>query len=504
MTSPLLTDLYQLTMAQGYFLCGRAADQAVFHLSFRKLPFSGGYAIAAGLENALAFVADYRFAEDELAYLATLEAPLGGLLFEPAFLAYLRELRLSVDIDAVAEGTVVFGHEPLLRVRGSLLEAQLLETTLLNAINFQTLIATKAARICQAARGEPVLEFGLRRAQGADGALSASRAAYIGGAAATSNVLAGKLFGIPVRGTHAHSWVMSFDSEREAFSAYAETMPNNCVLLVDTYDTLTGVRNAIEVGHTLRQRGKRLLGIRLDSGDLAWLSIEARKLLDAADLHDTAIIASNDLDEALVESLRQQGAQISTWAVGTRLVTGYDQPALGGVYKLASISRSRGPVPASISGSRGPGPASTVRDGRTYEPRVKLSDQPAKTSIPGYQQLRRFARAGRFIADVIFDEDQGVAPTVLVDPADPLRRRRLAADLEHEDLLQPVLRGGARIAGPVPLDETRERVQRQLAGLDPTIRRLVNPHEYPVGLSHELFELRRSLIEQARQSEQEV
>jgi nicotinate phosphoribosyltransferase len=287
---------------------------------------------------------------------------------------------------------------------------------------------------------------------------------------------------------------MSFDSEPEAFAAYAETMPNNCVLLVDTYDTLAGVRNAIEVGHSLRRRGKRLLGIRLDSGDLAWLSIEARKLLDAADLRDTAIIASNDLDEALVESLKHQGAQIATWAVGTRLVTGYDQPALGGVYKLASILRKRAEA----------SPASTAREVEAYEPRVKLSDQPAKTSIPGFQQLRRFSRDGRFIADVVFDEWQGVAPTVLVDPVDPLRRRRLAADLEHEDLLQPVLRGGARVAGPVPLGQTRERVQRQLAGLDPTIRRLVNPHEYPVGLSHELFELRRSLIEKARPSEREV
>ncbi|MEY4511520.1 MAG: hypothetical protein RLZZ450_3642 [Pseudomonadota bacterium] len=482
MISPLLTDLYQLTMAQGYFLSGRAADQAVFHLSFRKLPFSGGYAIAAGLESALSFVHDYRFAPDELDYLQSLEAPLGGPLFEPAFLSYLRELRLSIDIDAIPEGTVVFGHEPLLRVRGSLLEAQLLETTLLNAINFQTLIATKAARVCQAARGEPVLEFGLRRAHGVDGALSASRAAYIGGVEATSNVLAGKVFGIPVRGTHAHSWVMSFDSEPEAFAAYAEAMPNNCVLLVDTYDTLSGVRNAIEVGHTLARRGKRLLGIRLDSGDLAWLSIEARKLLDAAGLHDTQIVASNDLDEALVESLHQQGAQIATWAVGTRLVTAYDQPALGGVYKLASIARAGG----------------------TYEPRVKLSDQPAKTSIPGFQQVRRFVRDGRFVADVVYDEWQGVAPKVLIDPLDPLRRRRLAQDLTHEDLLQPVIRDGARVAPPVPLSQTRERVQRQLAGLDPTIRRLVNPHEYPVGLSEELFELRKSLIEKARPSERDV
>jgi len=475
MISALLTDLYQLTMAQGYYRSGRLHDEAVFHLFFRNLPFGGGYAIAAGLEPALAFLEGYRFDPSELAYLGTLRSADGEPMFSPEFLAYLGELRLSVDVDAVPEGTVVFGSEPLLRIRGRLLEAQLLETTLLNVLNFQTLVATKAARVCQAARGEQVLEFGLRRAQGVDGALAASRAAYVGGCAATSNVLAGKEYGIPLRGTHAHSWVMSFDTEPEAFAAYAEAMPGNCVFLVDTFDTLEGVRNAIEVGKALRARGKPLLGIRLDSGDLAWLSIEARKLLDEAGFPEAAVIASNDLDENLIESLKQQGARISVWAVGTRLVTAYDQPALGGVYKLAMIAR----------------------EGESFEPRIKVSEQAAKTSNPGFQQVRRFRRDGRFVADVIYDE-WGEPPTSLVDPLDPTRRRSIKADLEHDDLLVPVMRGGVRAYPSYSLEQIRERARTQLAGLDPTIRRLVNPHEYPVGLSRELFEQRHELVEKAR------
>ncbi|MFM2418693.1 MAG: Nicotinate phosphoribosyltransferase pncB2, partial [Pseudomonadota bacterium] len=386
MISPLLTDLYQLTMAHGYFRCGRVADEAVFHLFFRKLPFHGGYAIAAGLEPVLDFIADFKFADDDLAFLRSLTGHDGAALFGADFLDYLRGLRLSIDIDAVPEGSLVFAHEPLLRVRGSLIEAQLLETTLLNIINFQTLVATKAARVCGAARGEPVLELGLRRAQGIDGALAASRAAFIGGCTATSNVLAGKRFGIPVRGTHAHSWVMSFDTEREAFEAYADAMPNNCVLLVDTYDTLAGVQNAIAVGERLRQRGKRLLGIRLDSGDLAWLSVEARKLLDQAGFHDTTIVASNDLDEQLIESLKHQEAAISVWGVGTKLVTAYDQPALGGVYKLSMIARNGGPL----------------------APRIKLSEQVAKISNPGIQQVRRYTQNGQLVADCIYDEAEGI------------------------------------------------------------------------------------------------
>jgi nicotinate phosphoribosyltransferase len=477
MLSPLLTDLYQLTMAHGYFRAGRVDDTAVFHLFFRKLPFAGGYAIAAGLEPVLEFVEGFRFQADDVAYLGSLRGSDDQPLFGADFLDYLRGLRLSLDIDAMPEGTLVFAHEPLLRVRGSLIEAQLLETTLLNLVNFQTLIATKAARVCQAAGDAAVLEFGLRRAQGADGALAASRAAHIGGCSATSNVLAGKRYGIPLRGTHAHSWVMSFDSEREAFEAYAEAMPNNCVFLVDTYDTLEGVRNAIAVGEQLRQRGKRLLGIRLDSGDLAWLSIEARKLLDAAGFVDAAIVASNDLDEHLLESLRHQGAAISVWGVGTKLVTAYDQPALGGVYKLSMIGRA----------------------GRALEPRVKVSEQVGKISSPGVQQVRRFSRDGKFVADAIFDEaDAASRVTAIIDPVDATRRRNLGPDLTYEDLLGPVVRAGQVVAARPALSTIRQRARDQLAALDPTVRRLTHPHEYPAGLTPELHQARLALVERAR------
>ncbi len=483
MISPLLTDLYQLTMANGYFRAGRSNDQAVFHLFFRKLPFSGGYAIAAGLEPVLDFIAGFRFEADDVEYLASLSGDDGESLFGADFLAYLRDLRLRVDVDAMPEGTLVFAHEPILRVRGSLIEAQLLETTLLNLINFQTLVATKAARVCHAAGAQPVMELGLRRAQGIDGGLAASRASCIGGCAATSNVLAGKRYGIPVRGTHAHSWVMSFDSEREAFEAYADAMPNNCVLLVDTYDTLEGVRNAIAVGERLRARGKRLLGIRLDSGDLAWLSVEARKLLDAAGFVDAAIVASNDLDETLIESLKHQGAAISVWGVGTKLVTAYDQPALGGVYKLSMIAR----------------------DGRPFEPRVKVSEQAAKTSNPGIQQVRRFSRDGKFVADAIYDEVQGCAiPTTLVDALDPTRHRMMAPDLSHEDVLVPAMRQGQVVAARPSLAAIRERARAQVASLDPTVRRLVHAHEYPVGLTQELYQQRSQLVERARVSRKEA
>src|SRR6185436_14709636 len=265
----LLTDLYQLTMAYGYWKCGRAEREAVFHLSFRKSPFQSGFTLAAGLAPAIEFLKSFQFTESDVAFLGTLQGNDGQPLFQREFLNYLGGLRFACDVYAIPEGTAVFPHEPLLRIQGPILQCQLLETALLNQINFPSLIATKAARVCLAARGEPVLEFGLRRAQGMDGALSASRAAYIGGCAATSNVLAAKLYGIPVKGTHAHSWVMSFEDEREAFKAYAEAMPNNCVFLVDTYDTLEGVRHAVEMGLLLRERGHEMAGIRLDSGDLA-------------------------------------------------------------------------------------------------------------------------------------------------------------------------------------------------------------------------------------------
>src|SRR5436190_7817218 len=364
----LLTDLYQLSMAAAAWKARVEDGEAVFHLVFRRPPFKSGFTIAAGLGPALEYVRQLRFTDEEVRSLGQLRADSGEPMVERAFLDHLRELEPRLDIDAVPEGTAVFPQEPLLRVSGPIVPCMLLETPLLNLVNFETLIATKAARVTLAAEGDPVLEFGLRRAQGPDGGLSAARAAYIGGCAATSNVLAGKLLDIPVSGTHAHSWVMLFDSEREAFDAYARAMPHNVVLLVDTYDTLQGVRRAIETGRWLRAQGRELAGIRLDSGDLAWLSIEARKLLDAAGFAKTVILASNELDEDVIASLKQQGAKIGAWGVGTRLVTGADDAALGGVFKLSAV--------------RAPG--------GSWRPRIKLSDQSAKISIPGVLQVRRF------------------------------------------------------------------------------------------------------------------
>lgn len=473
----LLTDLYQLTMAYGYWKLGRARQQAVFHLFFRKPPFAGGYAIAAGLEPALELIESFRFSAADLGYLETLRGNDGQPLLEPAFLDYLGQLRLSCDIDAMPEGTVAFALEPLLRVRGPILECQLLETALLNILNFQTLVATKAARLCEATRGQPVIEFGLRRAQGIDGGLAASRAAYLGGCEATSNVLAGQRFGIPVRGTHAHSWVMVFDSEREAFERYAEVLPNNCVFLVDTYDTLEGVRQAIEVGHRLREQGHRMVGIRLDSGDLAYLSQAARQMLDEAGFSDAVIVASNDLDERIIESLRAQNAAITVWGVGTKLVTAYNQPALGGVYKLGAIQNGRG----------------------DWQPKLKISEQSIKTTIPGILQVRRFQDSRGYVADMIFDELRGVDPRLaILDPKDATRSKRLASDLDAHDLLVPVLRDGRRVASAEELTAARERAREQLQRLHPGVRRLLHPHEYPVGLDVGLAELRDAMIRSAR------
>jgi nicotinate phosphoribosyltransferase len=382
-----------------------------------------------------------------------------------------------VDVDAIPEGTVAFPHEPLLRVMGPLWECQLAETALLNIINFQTLIATKAARICEAAAGDAVIDFGLRRAQGVDGSLSASRAAYIGGCAATSNVLAGKLFGIPVRGTHAHSWVMSFDSETRAFEKYAEVFPNNCSFLVDTYDTLDGVRHAALVGQAMKARGQKMLGIRLDSGDLAYLSIEARKILDGAGLQDASIIASNDLDEHIISDLKKQGARIDTWGVGTKLVTGNDQPALGGVYKLGAI-----------------------RAGETDEwtRTLKLSEQVAKVSIPGILQVRRFRDSSGLVADAIYDTLLGCPEEVeIVDPTDPIRRKAVKG-LAHEDVLIPVLRKGSSVGASPTLAGIRTRTRDQLASLHPGIKRLLNPHLYPAGLEKGLFDLRYEMAINAK------
>lgn len=473
----LLTDLYQLTMAQGYWKLGRGEDEAVFHLLFREHPFGGGYTVAAGLGCAVDVLQTLTFDAGDVGYLATLRGNDGQPLFERDFLAALGRIAWRWDIDAVPEGTVVFPHEPLVRVRGPLLQCQLLETPLLNLLNFQTLIATKAARVCASAGGDDVVEFGLRRAQGIDGGLAASRAAYIGGCAATSNVLAGRLYGIPVKGTHAHSWVMSFDGEEEAFAAYAETMPNNCVFLVDTYDTLEGVRRAIAVGQRLRTRGHELIGIRLDSGDLAYLSIRARQMLDEAGFSSAVILASNDLDEHIIASLKTQGAQVSVWGVGTRLVTAFDEPALGGVYKLAMIRRSGG----------------------DWEYKVKLSEQTAKISTPGCLQVRRFRENGRFVADMIFDEHAPAGTeSVIVHPTDPTKRKAIGPHASGENLLVPIFRKGACVFAAPPLAESRQRTAEQLAGFHGGVKRFINPHAYPAGLERSLHDLRTRLILAAR------
>ena len=473
----LLTDLYELTMAYGYWKTGIRDRQAVFHLSFRENPFRGGLAVACGLATAVEYLEGLRFDDEDAAYLAGLEGNDGRPLFEAAFLDFLRGLRLACDVDALPEGTVVFAHEPLVRVVGPLIQAQLIESALLNIVNFQTLVATKAARVVMAAAGDPVLEFGLRRAQGIDGALSASRAAYVGGCAGTSNVLAGRLYGIPVKGTHAHSWVMCFDDELSAFRAYAEAMPNNCVFLVDTYDTLEGVRNAVRVGQWLRSRGHEMVGIRLDSGDLAYLSIEARRILDEGGFPKAAIVASNDLDEHIISSLKEQGATIGVWGVGTRLATAHDQPALGGVYKLSAIRDGDGP----------------------WQDKVKVSEQTIKVSNPGILQVRRYGQASQSIGDAIFDQHHPMpdGPT-LVDPMDMTRRKKIPEGTPFEDLLVPVFRGGKRVLEVPGVEEARHRAKRQLATFHAGIKRFVNPHAYPVGLEEGLHDRRADIILQAR------
>jgi nicotinate phosphoribosyltransferase len=478
----LLTDLYQLTMAYGYWKNNLHEREAVFHLYFRKAPFEGGYAVAAGLALAVDYLQNLRFSEDDITYLASLTGSKGDRLFPDDFLAYLRKLEFTCDIDAVAEGTVVFGNEPLVRVHGPLLQAQLVETALLTIINFQTLIATKAARVRDAAGPEAtVLEFGLRRAQGPDGGLEAARAAYLGGADGTSNVLAGRLYGIPVRGTHAHSWVQAFGDETQAFAKYADAFPDDSTFLVDTYDTLEGVRHAIGVALQMRAQGHELGGIRLDSGDLAYLSKEARRLLDEAELPGVRIVASNDLEENLIASLRQQGARIDTWAVGTQLVTAYNQPALGGVYKLAALRQP---------------------DGQRWDFTLKLSEQQAKTSIPGILQVRRYlGDQGQPRADMIYNiaaaEALPPSPT-LIDPADSTRRRSTRPNAPFRDLLTPVLRQG-RLMQPLPtLQESRALAQQEVNSLDASIRRFLNPHIYPVGLEQSLQEFRTQLMLEKR------
>ena len=475
----LLTDLYQITMAQAYWKTGLHEHEAVFNLYFRKAPFNGGYAIACGLGDCIDYLRRFRFDYEDVAYLAELTGNDDKPLFEQGFLDYLAAMRFRCDVDAMPEGSVAFAPEPLLQIRGPVIQCQLLETPLLTFTNFQTLIATKAARMRDACGEDPLVEFGLRRAQGPDGGLSASRAAYVGGCNATSNVLAGRLLGIPVKGTHAHSWVMFFDSELEAFERYADAMPNNCIFLVDTYDTLNGVRRAIEAGRRLRERGHEMIGIRLDSGDLAYLSIEARRLLDAAGFNEAHILASNDLDERLIASLKQQGAQVGMWGVGTRLVTGYEQPALGGVYKLSAI--------------RPPG--------GDWQYRLKLSEQFAKISYPGMLRVRRYELDGECIGDQIYEAITGAEqPALIVDPMDTTRRKRIDPAATPKELLVPVFEQGRAVYVSPSLEAMRGRTRDELARFHRSIKRFDNPHEYPVGLDPRLHDLRTRLVMEAREA----
>lgn len=473
----LLTDLYQLTMACSYWKTGIDRQEAVFQHYFRRNPFQGGFTLACGLGYLIDLIENFHFDASDLHYLASLRGNDGQPLFDDRFLSVLGKMEFQCDVDAVPEATVVFPYEPLVRVQGPILQCQLLETVILNVINFQSLIATKAARVCLAAEKDQVLEFGLRRAQGIDGGLAASRAAYIGGCSATSNLLAGKIFGIPVRGTHAHSWVMSFDQEQTAFRAYAEAMPNNCVFLVDTYDTREGVKKAIEVGKWLRTQGHEMAGIRLDSGDLAYLSIEARKMLDEGGFPKALIVASNDLDETIIQSLKEQGAQIAVWGVGTRLITGHQDAALGGVYKLSAVR----PV------------------GGQWKYRLKLSEQAVKISNPGILQVRRYRSEGENVADVLYDVGSDLTHgCVMVDPMDRTRVRQIAADVPCSDLLVPVFRQGRRVYDSPSLEEMRQTAAANLQQFHAGIKRFVHPHAYPVGLEQSLFDLKTDLILSAR------
>lgn len=464
----LLTDLYQLTMAYGYYKNDMHQREAVFHLFFRKNPFKGNFAIAAGLEYAVDFINNFRFCTEDLHYLADLCGNDNRPLFDADFLHYLETYRPQCDVDALPEGTLVFPHQPLLRIKGPLIDGQLLETPLLNILNFQTLIATKAARVCHAAKGESVLEFGLRRAQGVDGSLSASRAAYIGGCSATSNVLAGKLFHIPVKGTHAHSWVMSFDSEQEAFEKYAAAMPNNCIFLIDTYDSIEGVKKAIEVGLFLQTKGHRLAGVRLDSGDMADLSRQARRLLDDAQMTDAVIVASNDLDEYSIFELKQAGAKIAVWGVGTHLVTAYDQPALGGVYKLGAIKDDEG----------------------KWQYRIKLSETPLKTSNPGILQIKRAITPDGQLNDMIYNELQAPDKRCLVKDFEGKIYNFPTENVQVSDLLQPIFRQGKVVYNLPQLADIRAEVIRQLAAYN--LERSLN------GLAENLYKLKQDLIEKSK------
>jgi nicotinate phosphoribosyltransferase len=464
--SPLITDLYELTMLAGYLEQGMHERPAVFDLFFRNTPFKGGYAVFAGLETALCYLEQLAFNAEELSYLDGLK------MFRPDFLSYLEHFRFKGKVTAPAEGSVVFAREPLLTVEGTLGEAQFVETALLNIINFQTLVATKAARINWMAGDATVLEFGLRRAQGPDGGLSVARAAYIGGVRSTSNVLAGKTFGIPVMGTHAHSWIMAFPDELTAFRRYADIFPDKCVLLIDTYDTLkSGLPNALTVAAELKEKGHTLAGVRIDSGDLAYLSRQTRAALDAAGFSATKIVASNELDEYVIESIKEEGGRVDIYGVGTRLATcsGEGGGALGGVYKLVRIGD---------------------------EPKLKITSDLSKATIPDRKKvLRAVAADGSYIQDLITLEDEQVSPGDLVfDPANPLQKVHIPRDAKLVEVRGTVMEGGLRSVPAASLESSSQKCAEELLRLPAGCHRFVNPHVYKVSLSAGLNDLRLKLI----------
>lgn len=477
----LLTDLYELTMMQGYFKNKDQNETVIFDAFYRNNPCDGGFAIAAGLEQLIQYIKELHFDQEDINYLAGLG------IFSKEFLDYLKDFRFTGDIYAIPEGTVVFPREPLVKVVAPIMQAQLVETAILNIVNHQSLIATKAARVCYAARGDGIMEFGLRRAQGPNAGTYGARAAIIGGCVGTSNVLCGQLFDVPVKGTHAHSWIMSFPDEYSAFKTYADMYPSACILLVDTYDTLkSGIPNAIRVFTEMREAGIPLTfyGIRLDSGDLAYLSKKARKMLDEAGFPDAVISASNDLDEFLIQSLKDQGAMITSWGVGTHLITSKDCPSFGGVYKLAAIMG---------------------KDGK-FVPKIKLSENTEKVTNPGNKKIYRVyeKESGKIKADLIcleeeqFSEDE---PLLLFDPAEPWKKTKLpAGSFTLRELMVPVFKQGeCCYTTPKVMDIQKYCKEEQETLWDET-RRLVNPHKVYVDLSSQLYDIKINLLDQMSQN----
>lgn len=475
MNLSLLTDFYELTMMQGYYKSGNNKT-VVFDMFYRSNPSGNGYAIAAGLEQVIDYIKNLRFSYEDVAYLESLG------VFDKDFLEYLRGFHFTGDIYAVPEGTVVFPREPLVKVIAPMMEAQLVETAILNIINHQSLIATKAARVVHAAQGDGIMEFGLRRAQGPDAGIYGARAAMIGGCIGTSNVLAGQIFDVPVKGTHAHSWIMSFDDEYTAFKTYADMYPDACTLLVDTYDTLkSGVPNAIRVFTEMRQSGIQLknYGIRLDSGDLAYISKKARKMLDAAGFEDAVISASSDLDEHLITSLKLQNAAITSWGVGTNMITSKDCPAFGGVYKLAAIQQPDG----------------------SFLPKIKLSENTEKVTNPGNKTIYRIydKESGMLKADLIALADEVFDPNEkmkLFDPLETWKKTTLpGGSYTMKELLIPVFLEGNCVYESPSVMEIRDYCQQDLATLWDECKRLTNPHKVYVDLSKKLYEVKRELLD---------